>query len=433
MGPGAIILYGAGQLGIMLLARYFFQWVIRFADVGKETPTGPLFAAGIVGALFFGFRIFDGITDPLAGSFGDRWVAAGKQRRSMLWIALAIPAIGLLLVFAPHGEMSAQLRWFLLFLGMFLFFVGYTLYAIPYWSLLEDYSQGQEKTRTSLSNALGLGLLLATGVGFILSPPLIDKFGFFNGALVFAAVGTVLMALPYFAAPKGLVTRKSERAPALGKSLIASLSHSRFVAVVLLFAGAHMSLTVMTSAAPYIAEKLLGGTIKDVALLLGPFLVAAVPTFILVPKFSRKYGWEKSTLVGAIVLSVAYLGAGLLGRGVIGTPLQTAMIVFAIAGPGSAFVLGLEGEAVARCAQSSTYKSTGMYFGVYNLVVKALNGLALFITGLLASQGSTLAVRAMPMMAGGLCVVGIIVYILSKKEDPVLLEGHELKLQSDPS
>lgn len=418
MNARGMILYGAGQLGIMLLTRYFFQWVIRFADVGKETGNGPLFAAGIVGALFFAFRIFDAVTDPIAGDLGDRWVAAGRERRTLLWMALLIPAIGLILVFAPHAAMSPLVRWTLLFSGMVAFFTGYTLYAIPYWSLLEDYSQGNERTRTSLSNVLGLGILVATGIGFIVSPLLVDRLGFFKGSVVFGLVGTILMALPYFASPKNVVVKVPQTRPKITRSLVASLSHSRFVAVVLLFAGAHMSLTIMTAAAPYIAERLLNGKLSDVALLLGPFLATAVFTFALVPRFSRKYGWERATLVGAVVLSLAYIGAGLLGKGIIGSPLQTAMIVFAIAGPGSAFILGLEGEAVARCAQRSTYKSTGMYFGVYNLIVKALNGLSLFITGLLASEGSLWAIRAMPILAGVLSVAGVVVYVLAKKTDP---------------
>ncbi len=406
-----LILYGAGQLGIMLLARFFFQWVIRFADVGKETDVGPLFAATTVGALFFAFRIFDGVTDPLAGILGDRWVGAGRERRSLIWMSFAIPPLGLALVFAPSAAMPPTLRWVLLSLGMFFFFVGYTLYAIPYWSLVEDYSQGNEKTRTALSNALGVGVLLATGIGFVVSPPLIESYGFLSGALIFAGVGTVLMVLPYFAAPPGLKPSKAaEKLPPMKEILLASLTHKRFLAVILLFAGAQMSLTIMTAAAPYIAEKVLGGSLGDVTMLLGPFLVSAVPTFIFVPRISRKLGWEKSTMLGTVGLSVAYIGAGFLGQGLVGTPLQTAMIVFACAGPGCAFVLGLEGEAIARCADLSKYKSTGIYFGVYNFIVKALNGLALFMTGVLADVGSTAAVRAMPIFAGLLCLSGVIVY-----------------------
>ncbi len=430
MSAFAIVLYGAGQLGMMMLTRYFFQWIIRFADTGKDSAHGALFTASLVGALFFFFRIFDAAIDPLTGSLGDRWVASGRERRSMLWLAFLLPAVGLVMVFAPSFDMPHFLRWLLLFSGMTLFFVGYSLYAIPYWSLLEDYSRGDEGTRIVLSNTLGAGVLLATGVGFIVSPMLVDRFGFLSGAIIFGLIGTLLMALPYFASPPGVVAHKAKELPGMWRSLAASLRHSRFLSVVLLFAGAHMSLTVMTSAAPYIAERLLGGTLKDVALLLGPFLGTAVPTFILVPRFSRKYGWERATLVGAIVLSVAYLGAGLLGRGIVGTPMTTAMLVFAVAGPGSAFVLGLEGEAVAGCAARSSYKSTGMYFGVFNLVVQTMNGLALFLTGILAEINTKWAVRAMPMMAGGMCVFGIIIYFLSNKTDPDVSTSSEIPLHS---
>ena len=416
MRAGSFILYGAGQLGIMLLARYFFQWLIRFSDVGKESAAGPLFAAATVGALFFAFRIFDGVTDPLAGILGDHWVRKGRQRRSLIWLSFAIPPVGLALVFAPSAEMPPELRWTLLFSGMFLFFVGYTLYAIPYWSLVEDYSEGDTKVRTSLSNALGVGVLVATGLGFVASPILVEKLGFLKGALIFGVVGTVLMTLPYFAAPKPSPKQAPlEQLPPLRATLWASLTHRKFLAVIILFAGAQMSLTIMTSAAPYIAERLLHGTLGDVALLLGPFLVSAVPTFVFVPRLARRLGWEKATAVGTIALSVAYVGAGLLGRGIIGTPLTTAMIVFAMAGPGAAFVLGLEGEAIAQCAQESDHKSTGIYFGIYNFIVKALNGLALFFTGLLAEMGSTVAIRAMPICAGLLCVTGVFLYGAVKK------------------
>ena len=42
-----------------------------------------------------------------------------------------------------------------------------------------------------------------------------------------------------------------------------------------------------------------------------------------------------------------------------------------------AVLLGLEGEAVAKCARESDPKSVSLYFGMFNLCVKALNGLAL--------------------------------------------------------
>jgi len=64
---------------------------------------------------------------------------------------------------------------------MFVFFIGYTLYAIPYWSLVDDYSRRADGTsssqRATLSNVLCAGVLVATGVGFVASPNLVVSYG----------------------------------------------------------------------------------------------------------------------------------------------------------------------------------------------------------------------------------------------------------------
>lgn len=77
--------------------------------------------------------------------------------------------------------MAPGLRWVLLCAGMFLFFVGYTFYAIPYWSLIDDYSAGDLRTRRTLSNVLGAGLLIATALGFAVSPTLVKRLGHLGG------------------------------------------------------------------------------------------------------------------------------------------------------------------------------------------------------------------------------------------------------------
>jgi len=407
--------YGAGQLGVMIVVRYFFQWLIFFCE-GRDTGKGALFSASIVGLLFFAFRVFDAVADPLAGAFGDSWVKRGRQRRTLIWFSFAVPAIGLTLIFAPTYDMGAALRWVLLSAGMFVFFVGYTLYAIPYWALVEDYAEGQERVRTRLSNMLGAGVLLATGVVFVLSGIVIDKIGFLPGAIIFGIAGTLLMMLPYFAAPPsgGRADPSGSSAP-LREVLTSSLKDRRFFALIVLYVGSQMSFTMMTSAAPFIATDLLGGTKADVAKLLGPFLVGSLLSFAFVPRLARALGWERATLVATLALGVAYAGAGLLGQGIIGGPMTTAMLVFAAAGPGAAVVLGLEGEAIARCAQEGQHKSTAVYFGVFNFVVKAMNGVALSLTGVMADMGTRGAIRAMPITAGLLCAVGVLAYFVIRR------------------
>lgn len=428
MRTSGYILYAAGQLGVMLLSRYFFQWVIRFSDGTAPGATAALFSAAWVGAIFFVFRLFDAAIDPWIGAQGDAWVKKGRERRSFLGLALLWAPLGMGLVFSPSLEMSELVRWVFLLVGMFFFFVGYSAYTIPLWSLLEDYSQGEERVRVRLSNAQGVGLLLATGIGFVVTPFLISRLGFTQGAWIISGLALLLMILPYFAAPKTQASvhlGSSEEQlglsqPGLSQSgaeerstrqlLRLVLSDKSFLRVVVLFAGAQMSFTVMTAAAPYLAEKLLGGTLKDVPLLLGPFLLTTLLGFIFVPRLAARWGWQRAVFGGALLLGGSYLGAGLLGQAWLGSAWVTAMLVFACAGPGASLILGLEGEAIARSAHATDRQAIGTYFGVYNMIVQATNGLALAGMGFLAESArqSVGAVRFMPVLAGLLCLLGLI-------------------------
>lgn len=397
----------------MLLARFFFQWIIRFSDQGKDLGA-PLFSATLVGFTLLLFRVVDAVTDPAVGALSDTWVRSGKQRRSLLWFSFFLPPLGAALVFAPNLTMNEGLRWTFLALGMFVFFLGYTLYAIPYWSLLDDYGTGDPSLRTRLSNSLGANLLLATGIGFVASPFLVERIGFFSTALWLSGISLVLLVLPYFGAPRNLATVPPTESHSLSVGLRAAFSDRKFLATILLFSGGQMSFTVMTTASPFLVEKLLGGTLGDVALILGPFLLTAIPTFFLVPMVTRRLGSERTAFLATMVLAVAYSGSAFLGQGIILSPMGTAMVVFACAGPAAAFLLGLEGEAIALAAEQSPSRSTSLYFGIYNFAVKSLNGVAVFLSTLLLATDSVLAIRCLPAMAGCFCLAGGLLYLRLK-------------------
>lgn len=423
------LLFIAGQIGIMSLARFFFQWIIKFASTPEVAgdPTSPVLFIGL-GGMLLAFRLFDGVTDPLAGTLSDRWVRAGRQRRTLLWFSFIAPAIGLVLCFLPAHSMPGALRWTIAGLGMFIFFVGYTFYAIPYWSLVDDYAGDNLHTRRMLSNLLGAGMLLATAIGFVVSGILVEKFGYANSAIIFGAFALVLMPLPIFAKPKNARAAAIDPtpAPSLWKGMGMALRHRRFLALIALFAGSQMSFTIMTSAAPFISEDLLGGSEKDVGRILGPLLGSGILCFVFVPAMSRKLGWERGMLLGSLGLAPVYLCSGILGNAVIGSPILTAGLLFSIGGPMIALLLGMEGEGVVDCALERGGSDTvSIYWGVFNFIVKGLNGLAIFIASSLSDLRShlnsadpgagTIAVRWMSFVAGGCLLVGVIAYFLIKR------------------
>lgn len=307
MSRSKLFLFMCGQLGIMCLARFLFQWLLKFsaADLSGE----PLFSTSLVGAAFFGFRIFDGITDPLAGALGDWWQRKGRKRQLILWGAFLFPALGVLLIFSPTTAMSVALRWLLLIGGLFVFFLGYTFYAIPYWSLVEDYSNGDQDLRRKLSNMLGLGLVLATIVGFVVSPQLIAAWGFKKSALFFSFATLVLLLAPIYAAPSSQVStvRSDGSGDSILRDFCRAFKNRRFVSFLCLLAGSQMSFTILTAAAPFVAVSLLNGTESDVSFLLGPLIATALPMFVWVPSISSRYGWEKVMFFASLLLGLFYV------------------------------------------------------------------------------------------------------------------------------
>lgn len=410
-----------GQLGINLVVRYFFTWQLKFVDQPTARGT-PLLDAGAVGAWFFGARIFDAVTDPLAGALCDRWVESGRQRSALLWYAFALPGAALVLIFSPQGSWSEGGRWGALLPGMFLLFAGYTFYAIPYWSLVRDYAASSADEQRN-SEKLGVGLLLATGGVAILSPLCVARFGYLEGAVVFGVVGGALMLLPIGARPRSGGAPRPQSTPAERSGPLRrfgeALGHRRFAAVLALYCGSQMAFTVITAASPFIAVALLGGTEQDVARLMAPLMVTAVPSALFLVGPAARRGWQRAVTGASLGLAVVYAGAGALGRAVIGSPMTTAMVLFALAGPMVAVILGLEAKAIVDCAREQEQRAggerTSLYFGVFNLVVKGLNGLASMCVGFLVSLShrpgwETGAVRGMGLLAGGLLALGVLGY-----------------------
>lgn len=409
----------------MGLTRYLFQWIIDFGAT-PDAGGAALLAASAVGAAMLGFRIFDGVTDPIAGAVADAWVRRGRGRRGLLLWTFWAPSLGLALCFLPTHAMPPSARWAIVFAGLFVFFVGYTFYAIPYWSLIEDYSENDDGVRRSLSNLLGVGLIVATGVGFVGSPALVERFGHRVGALVFALPALALMVLPFFAAPsegRAISVPAPARRASTWTPVIEALKDRRFVSVIVLFAGSQMSFTLMTAAAPFIAVDLLGGSTGDVAMILGPLLVAALPAFAWTPRLSAKWGWERVVLVASLALAVVYAASALLGASLVGSPLVTASLLFALGGPSVAALLGLEGEAVTACARAA-HGGVSSYFGVYNMLVKSANGAAMLLAGLIAQSvrsGGGKSVARWFGPAAGLCLAaGVIAHrALRPRELPI--------------
>ncbi|MGI9242567.1 MAG: MFS transporter, partial [Verrucomicrobiales bacterium] len=277
-------------------------------------------------------------------------------------------------------------------------------------------------------------IIVATAIGFGVSPLLQKQLGLSTSAIIFAAVALILMPLPFLAAPADSKRRRPEPSsrpqPSLWQGMKVALQHRRFIGLTALFAGSQMSFTVMTAAASFIVVELLGGEKADVTFVLGPLFAFALPCFFAVPTVSRKIGWEKGMMLGSLGLGVIYCISGFLGANIIHSPIITAAILFSLGGPMVALLFGLEGEGVVACARERGGDDTvSIYWGVFNFIVKGLNGVALFITGwltTLSNEHGSIAIRAMSFVAGSMLLLGVVLYFVIKRggtPPPAIQEG----------
>ena len=362
----------------------------------------------------FSFRLFDAVTDPIAANLTDSWLAKGRSRQSFLLLVMVGAPLGLCLTFYPNFDMDMWLRYTCIALGLFLFFVGYTLYGIPYWSMMDDMAGEDENARKTLSNILGAGIMVSTGVCFALTPLLIEEFGFFWGAVALSFPCLIMMYLgARVKTQKTSQNNENQNVPFM-EALKAAFQNKKFIVLIGVFLVSQMSLTIISASSHFLATELLSLGSGGVVFLMVPVIGTACISFTVIPTISKKLGWEKTIIWSAILLGIVYIGAAFFGKVYIGSPKMSALANLILAGPMIAALIGLEGVAITESAREQG-ASVSLYFGVYNLMVKGGNGLAILIVGILTerfiSTQDTLYIRLMPIFGGTFLLVGILIYL----------------------
>lgn len=384
------LFYFSGQLGLMLQMRFFFQWIIDFAGGGATPESLAIISTATLGFVLFLFRAFDAFTDPLSGMFSDYLVSKGSKRTSMLLYSAPILPIGLILCFSISSDYSLYQNWIVLLIGLVLFFTSYTLYCIPYWSLIDDFSAGDNRISSVLSSLLGQGLFTATAIGFVLTPVLITKYGYFHSALLIAIISFPLMILPVcsgFEIKEKKSTKKNEIKFSVKKifsSLFEPIRERVFFGILLYFIGSQMAFTILTALSPHYVIYILGENRSYVSYLMAPVILLAIITFLFIPKIMKKYEWERILHLSSICLGVMFVFSALITSGLFISIHLQSFIIFSLIGPLIALILGVEAFAIAKGGEQSG--RAGMYFGAFNFVIKGMNGVALWSAGVVSEQ-----------------------------------------------
>ncbi|HHW63544.1 MAG TPA: MFS transporter [Rhodocyclaceae bacterium] len=298
---GALVAYGA--LGLPLA----FAALPIYVHVPRLYAEGVGLSLALVGAVLLAARIVDAITDPLIGWANDR------LPRRRLWVALALPALGLGMVgllVPPAGAGAAWL--FALLVGVSLAYSVATIAYNAWGAEVADTPDARTRFVASREAFALAGVVLAAALPGVLAAGDGEAAGLARLAWVFLPLLAGFALWTLLRAP--VPPRRTGGAAPVWRGLAAALRAPAFARLLAVFAAngiaaAIPSATVLFFVADVLqAEALAGG-------FLALYFVAAAASLPLWVKVSRRIGKLRAWLAGMVLAVAVFAWAGLLGSG----------------------------------------------------------------------------------------------------------------------
>jgi sugar (glycoside-pentoside-hexuronide) transporter len=124
-----IVAYGAPGVGAGYMYLLLSLYVMKFStDV-------LLIAPAVMGTIFGVSRIWDAISDPLAGYLSDRTTHKLGRRRLWLLISTVPIAIGFIMVFSPPSSLTGSWLTAWMSVAIICFYSAMTIFIVPHMSL----------------------------------------------------------------------------------------------------------------------------------------------------------------------------------------------------------------------------------------------------------------------------------------------------------
>lgn len=379
----------AATYAMPALAAGFMGNMVGFYFMKYSTDV-LLLAPATVGVIFGASRIWDAVTDPLAGYFSDKTrTRLGRRRPWMLAFALPL-ALSFVGMWSPPTQLSGA--WLVVWIGaaVFAFSAAMTGFGMPYGALGAELSTDyHERTRlftwSKIAEAggglLGLGALAA----------LISGVGDQRTQIPLLACGVGLVSVVLTALAVARLRERPEnwgrgaRSPSAGLRDVWRNRHARPLLAAALLGTAGGACAKL--AVPYSCEYLLG----DLALMpvvlvayVGP-LILAQPIWL---PLSRRFGKREIWLAAAAV-QAAGLGGFFFGDA-IPFPLLLGLVAIAGAADGGTSVLGtsIKADVIDADELRTGERKEGLYFAMWGLAMKTSFGIGIFFVGFVLQLAS---------------------------------------------
>lgn len=379
--PGAlerstILTYCLPVVGVGFLSMPFSIWLMKFStDV-------LLIAPAAMGSLLMLARVWDAISDPLAGYLSDRSLAKRGRRRAWMFAAAMPAALATIMLWSPPTFLEGAMLVAWMGMSLLLYETASTAFLVPHGALGMELTQSyHERTRIFGYRHVvaAIGAMLGLGAVFLMRTSESPR----TMAFVVATVGGAATAAMILYAAIRLPERTSHRgrgARQISKAFADVLRnpHGRLIFIVFgiqTFGSASLGLL-----APYVMQYVFNLADLTEVLILAYFLpqLGFTPIWLrLAKRFSKKRLWLFSMLCS----TTAFVMIFLLGEGSIAGVLVAVFILGMGSGGGDVIAPSIQADVIDYDDYLTGERKEGAYIAIWNFVRKSAGGITAGITG----------------------------------------------------
>ena len=383
---GTTVAYGLPGIGAGYMYLLMSLYVMKFStDV-------LLIAPAVMGVIFSISRIWDAISDPIAGYLSDRTTFKFGRRRSWMLLSFIPISFGFLAVFSPPESLQGESLDLWMMIAILSFYSAITLFNVPHMALGAELSEDYHE-RTRLFGVRHIGFTFGSILSLVTMSLLISEETSPNGNvrdlagnLAFFAVAAMSLMI-FFSVSKLKENpdfrNRVNKNPFKAFKDVWTNPHARILIIVLFIE--NLGGAVIGVLTLYVTQYVVEAPEWAPLIILAYMLPSALSVPMWIP-LSRKFGKIKLW-----VFSLAFTGISFGGIFVI--PFldgvnERLIVMFAgallggmAAGCGGAIGPSVKGDVIDYDEYLTGERKEGSYFAALNFVFKSATGIMLLVTG----------------------------------------------------
>ena len=372
-----ILAWGVPALGYAFPLFFVQVYFLKFAtDVLLLSPA-------MIGLMFGAGRLWDAVTDPIAGYLSDRTNTRFGRRRP--WMLLGVPLLiaFFAMLWIPPANLSggALLAWTTV--ALFGFYTAYTAYSIPHASLGAELSRDHhDRSRVFGTRhvAFTLGVICAFGALQYAETAADERAAVRNVVLVGGTgIAFLLLIAPLAARERQEHQGRGGRSPWSSMRDVFGNPHARILFGTLFIES--LGAGVVGVLAPYVAEYVLERPDR-VFVLPACYVGASVVSVPVWVRLSRHYGKRDVWLGAMIVTALSFGAAAFAGAGDVTYVAVLLVFAGAAAGCGGAVGQSILADVIDWDELRSGERKEGAYSATWGFALKAAIGCMIMLTGL---------------------------------------------------